>query len=198
MDLNAPGLASALIRLDPLSEDHREALRRTEAVEHMWISMPAIQRGAGFDVYFDYMLRSAAQNEAYPLAILDPNDHDRFIGVTAFLDPSKLHRRVRLGYTWIDPHLRGRGLFDAVKTEMIKRAIDWGARRIEWQIEAPNSRALSAIERLGAQQEGLLRQHTKLADGTWVDVIVLSLLREEAKALISDRAAVSMGARHGG
>ena len=68
---------------------------------------------------------------------------------------------------------------------MIQRAIDWGAKRIEWQVEACNDRAIAAIERLGAVKEGVLRQHTKLADGTWVDVVMLSLLRDEAKMVLT-------------
>lgn len=185
MELNAPGLMNELICLDPLAEEHRESLRATSAVDHMWMSMPAIQRGAGFDTYFDYTLKGAKSGDALAMALLDPNDGDRFVGVTAFLDPSKLHRRVRLGYTWLAEHLRGKGVFDAVKMLMIQRAIDWGAKRIEWQVEACNDRAIAAIERLGAIKEGVLRQHTKLADGTWVDVVMLSLLRDEAKMVLT-------------
>ena len=113
MELNAPGLMNELICLDPLAEEHRESLRATSAVDHMWMSMPAIQRGAGFDTYFDYTLKGAKSGDALAMALLDPNDGDRFVGVTAFLDPSKLHRRVRLGYTWLAEHLRGKGVFDA-------------------------------------------------------------------------------------
>ena len=185
MELNAPGLMNDLVCIDPLSEDHREDLRATSAVDHMWMSMPAIQRGAGFDTYFDYTLKSGKTGEAVPMALFDPNDGHRFVGVTAFLDPSKLHRRVRLGYTWLAEHLRGMGMFDAVKMLMIQRAVDWGAKRLEWQVESANERAIAAIERLGAVREGVLRQHTKLADGTWVDVVMLSLLRDEAKAVLT-------------
>ncbi|MEM1087647.1 MAG: GNAT family protein [Pseudomonadota bacterium] len=184
MELNASGLMNDLICIHPLGEDHREALRATSAVEHMWMSMPAIQRGAGFDTYFDYTLRTGRSGESVPMALLDPNDGNRFVGVTAFLEPNKLHRRVRLGYTWLAEHLRGKGIFDAVKMLMIERAVDWGAKRLEWQVESHNTRAIAAIERLGAVREGVLRQHTKLADGTWVDVVMLSLLRDEAKAVL--------------
>ncbi|MEO1643207.1 MAG: GNAT family protein [Pseudomonadota bacterium] len=185
MELNAPGLMNDLICIDPLTEAHREPLRATSAVEHMWMSMPAIQRGAGFDTYFDYTLRTGTTGEAVPMALLDPNDENRFVGVTAFLEPSKLHRRVRLGFTWLAEHLRGKGVFDAVKLLMIQRAVDWGAKRLEWQVESGNQLAIAAIERTGAVREGVLRQHTKLADGTWVDVVMLSLLREEAKRVLT-------------
>mgnify|MGYP001795013765 CR=1 FL=1 len=181
MDLTAPGLENEFIRLAPLDEQFREDLRSSDATEHMWSSLPAIQRGAGFDAYYDHVLRQAKMGELYAFAILDPSDKNRFVGVTALANPNKMHRRVRLGYTWLEPHLRGRGINAAIQKLLIERALDWGAKRIEWFVEEPNTRAIRAIEALGAIREGVLRQYEKFADGEWVDVVVLSMVRDEAK-----------------
>lgn len=181
MDLTAPGLENDFIKLAPLDEPFREALRSSDATEHMWSSLPAIQRGAGFDAYYDHVLRQAATGEMYPFALLDPKDQDRFVGVTALVNPNKMHRRVRLGYTWLEPHLRGQGIYAAIQSLLIERALDWGAKRVEWFVEEPNTRAIRAIESLGAIEEGVLRQYEKFADGEWVDVVVLSMVRDEAK-----------------
>ena len=181
MDLTAPGLDNDLISLAPLDEQFREHLRSSGATEHMWSSLPAIQRGAGFDAYYDHVQRQAASGEMYAFALLNPNDKGRFVGVTAFVNPNKMHRRVRLGYTWLEPHLRGHGIYAAIQSLLIERALDWGAKRIEWFVEEPNMRAFRAIESLGAIKEGVLRQYEKFADGEWVDVVVLSMVRDEAK-----------------
>ena len=92
-----------------------------------------------------------------------------------------MHRRVRLGYTWLEPHLRGRGVYAAIQKLLIQRALDWGAKRLEWFVEERNTRAVRAIESIGAMKEGVLRDYEKFADGEWVDVTVLSMLRDEAK-----------------
>ncbi|MEL6693753.1 MAG: GNAT family protein [Pseudomonadota bacterium] len=181
MDLTAPGLENDLIKLTPLDEQFREDLRSSDTAEHMWSSLPAIQRGAGFDAYYDHVQRQAATGEMYAFALLDPKDSDRFVGVTALVNPNKMHRRVRLGYTWLEPHLRGRGIYPATQKLLIERALEWGAKRVEWFVEEPNTRAIRAIESLGAIKEGVLRQYEKFADGEWVDVVVLSMVRDEAK-----------------
>ena len=67
---------------------------------------------------------------------------------------------------------------------MLQRAIVWGARRIEWNVEAHNTRAVKAIQALGANHEGTLRNYARFADGTWVDIAVLSMMRDEAKAAV--------------
>nr|WP_070960462.1 GNAT family protein [Hyphomonas sp. Mor2] len=184
MDLSAPGLANDLIRLEPLTDRFREDLRNSGAIEYMWLSLPAIQRGAGFDAYFDHVIKQGDSGEMLGFALLDPNDQSRFVGVTALMYPNKMHRRVRLGYTWIEPHLRGRGVYAAIQKLLIQRALDWGAKRIEWYVEERNSRAVRAIEAIGALKEGVLREYEKFADGEWVDVAVLSMLRDEAKSAV--------------
>lgn len=184
MELTAPGLENELIRLEPLNEQFRENLRASGAVEYMWQSLPAIQRGAGFDAYYDHVLKNGHNGEMLAFALLDPNDGNRFVGVTALMDPNKMHRRVRLGYSWLEPHLRGNGVYAAIQQLLIQRALDWGAKRIAWLVEARNERAVRAILSLGAEEEGVLREYQKFADGEWVDVAVLSMLRDEAKEAI--------------
>lgn len=184
MDLTAPGLANDVIRLEALTERFREDLRNSGAIEYMWLSLPAIQRGAGFDSYFDHVLKQGDSGEVLGFALLDPNDQSRFVGVTALMYPNKMHRRVRIGYTWLEPHLRGRGVYAAIQKLLIQRALDWGAKRIEWYVEERNSRAIRAIEAIGAIKEGVLREYEKFADGEWVDIAILSMLRDEAKAAV--------------
>ncbi len=184
MDLNAPGLENALVKLEPLTEAHRDMLRATDAIEHMWQSMPAIQRLAGFDAYYDHMMRCEKAQEAVSFAILCP-DTGKFIGVSAYLEPNRTHRRVRIGYSWLDHGFRGKGIYQAVQHLLISRAVEWGAKRISWHIEARNERALRAIEALGAVHEGTMRNYARFADGTWVDMAILSMLRDEAKIAVT-------------
>lgn len=180
MELTAPGLENSRVTLVSLGEEHREMLRASDAVEHMWISMPAIQRGAGFDAYYDFVLRRKESGELIPFAIMS-KENGRFVGVTGFSEPNKTHRRIQIGYTWIDHGFRGKGVYGAIQHLLVKRAIEWGARRIGWHVEARNERAVKAIEKLGAQNEGTLRNYSRFTDGTWVDIAILSMLRDEAK-----------------
>lgn len=183
MDLGAPGLRNAIVQLLPLTEQHREPLHACGAEEAMWASMPAIERGAGFDAYFDHVLKAAKAGTLVPFAVMDAQT-ERFIGVCSFFAANRFHRRIEIGYVWIEPDMRGRGCFGAIHHLLIKRALDWGARRMGWQIESHNERANQAIRHLGASYEGTLRSYARYADGTWVDLAIFSLLREEAKGLV--------------
>ena len=180
MELGAPKLENDIVELVLLDESHREMLRASDAVEHMWMSMPAIQRGAGFDVYYDYMLRCGQDGQAVSFAIISQKT-GQFAGVTAFIEPNKIHRRVQIGYTWIDHPFRGEGVYGAIQHLMLSRALEWGARRISWHVEARNERAVKAIQNLGANMEGVLRNYARFADGTWVDIAILAMMRDEAK-----------------
>ncbi|MEL6702109.1 MAG: GNAT family N-acetyltransferase, partial [Pseudomonadota bacterium] len=83
MELGAPGLHNELVELRPLTEQHREPLHACGAEDAMWASMPAIERGAGFDVYFDHVLRAKKDGTVVPFAISDTASGN-FIGVCSF------------------------------------------------------------------------------------------------------------------
>jgi len=185
MDLGAPGLRNALLQLSPLTDEHREPLHACGAEDAMWVSMPAIERGAGFDAYFDHVLRAQKAGTLISFAISDTLS-ERFIGVCSFFGANRFHRRVEIGYIWLVPEMRGRGCFGATHHLLLTRALDWGCKRIGWQIESGNRRASQAIEHLGATYEGTLRQYARYADGSWVDIAIYSLLRDEAQCVVKD------------
>ncbi len=181
MELGAPGLETSLIRLEPLAEAHRDRLRKSRAVEYMWSSMPVIATGKSFDAYFDHTLKMGELAAGQGMAALRKSD-DRLVGLSAFLSPNRLNRRTRIGYTWIEEDLRGSPLNDHIQYLMLKRSVQWRARRVEWWIATRNERAVGAVEKLGALHEGTLRDHTRFADGTWADIAVFSLIGEEIRA----------------
>lgn len=184
MELGAPGLETASIRMEPLSEAHRQPLMESRAVDYMWTSMPVIAIGTSFEAYFDHTLRMAQLGTGQALAATNKDD-DRLVGLAAFLSPNRLHRRTRIGYTWIEEQFRGSGLVDHIQYLMLKRAIQWRARRVEWQLSSDSERAIASVEKLGALREGTLRSHSRFADGRWADLVVLSLVREEIRAAMN-------------
>lgn len=185
MELAAPGLETSLVRLEPLAKRHRAALQASGAVEHMWSSMPLIATGTSLDAYFDHTLRMAELGTGLGLAAIHKGE-DRMIGLAAYLSPNRLHRRIRLGYTWLEADYRGSGIINHIQFLMLKRALEWRARRVEWMMSSTSQRAIANVERLGALREGTLRQHSRFADGSWADLVVLSLVGEEIRAAMRE------------
>lgn len=185
MELAATGLETSLLRLTPLGEADREDVRRSNAVDDMWTSMMVVSSGMSMDAYFNHTLRMAETGIGLGLTARLKSD-DSLAGLAAFLLPNRLHRRTRIGYIWIRPDLRGQGLTNHIHYLMLHRAIEWRARRVEWWIPDRNTQAVEKVERLGAQREGLLRQHSRFADGSWVNMIVMSLINDEIRTAMRE------------
>lgn len=187
MQLNAPDLFSNVVRLEVLEDRHLHTLREAGAIDAMWDWMPDIPKGLSFSNYADHVAECAASGDLVPFVIYRADDN-AFAGVVAYEGISRIHRRLSINYFWHPETMRGTRVFPATQLLLIERAIAWGARRIEWALPSENTAALRAVESLGATREGQLRNYQRLADGRWSDIIVLSMLREEAEIAMRELA----------
>ncbi|MDJ0922166.1 MAG: GNAT family protein [Henriciella sp.] len=178
MDLAAPGLESDLLRLDVLNEGHRATLKSSTIETALWLWMPAIPGGTHFDSYFDYMMKMQ-QAGMVVLYLLSFKSDGGFAGLTGFGEINRLHRRVRNLLAWYPPELFEPKLYLSSQLAMLRRAQSWGVRRIEWQLNTRNKFMLEQIERIGPKREAVLRNYERVADGSWTDKIVFSLIRNE-------------------
>jgi N-acetyltransferase len=185
MKLDAPGLVVADVRLDLLSEAHRSALAESGAVEAMWDWMPVIPTGTNFDAYFDHTLADAKDGRSIPFAVTRISD-GAFAGVAAYLDISRTHRRLRIGYQWHPPDMRSGMVPAATALALISRAKACRIRRIEYLIDVENVPAIKSIERLGAEREGVLRSYMRAAKGTWASMALYSLVDTEIRAAMAE------------
>lgn len=146
----------------------------------MWAYMPDIPKGKSAAIYAAHIADEYSRGLTVPFTMFRKSD-DAFAGVAAFETISKTHRRLRIANFWHPETMRGTGVFQASQGLLIRRALDWGVRRIEWSVAKDASAAVRAVKRLGAVEEGVLRSYYRLAGGGWADVVVLAMLREEAE-----------------
>lgn len=184
MKLDAPGLSIADVRLDPLSEAHRTALAVSGAVEAMWDWMPVIPAGTNFNAYFDHTLADAKDGRSIPFAVTRTSD-GAFAGVTAYLEISRTHRRLRIGYQWHPEEMRSGVVPAATALALIGRARACRIRRIEYLIDEENAAAIKSVERIGASREGVLRSHMRAAKGTWANMAMYSLVDSEIRGAMT-------------
>lgn len=183
MELDDPGLENAFVKMEPFGPHLRQTLYDSGAVDAMWKWMPILSAGTNYDSYFDHTLASAKRGDMVPFALCSPNTGE-FMGVAAFLDPNRSHRRLQIAHIWLVDAARGKNIFTAVQALMIQRAVDWGARRIVWLADDRNDVAKGAFRKLGALEEGLAREYQRMTDGHWADMVVFSMLRPEAKEAV--------------
>ncbi|EWC41889.1 GNAT family N-acetyltransferase [Pseudomonas stutzeri] len=105
---------------------------------------------------------------------------DQLVGTTRFADFMPSLPAAELGWTWLDRAQHGSGLNASIKFLLLRHAFEeWRLVRVQLKTAASNLRSQRAIEKLGAQREGLLRNHRRLADGRLDDTVIYSITDQD-------------------
>jgi RimJ/RimL family protein N-acetyltransferase len=172
-------LTGRWVRLEPLAEDHREALRAAADDERIWVHTLTSARGTEFDGWFDYVLAVSAAGRQVPFAVRRLAD-GAAVGSTSFLDPVPQHRRVEIGSTWYTPAVWGTPVNPECKLLLLAHAFDvLGMNRVSLCTDVRNTRSQAAIEKLGAVKEGVLRSHMITQGGRVRDSVTYSIIRDD-------------------
>ena len=172
-DLAAP-MAGDGIRGEPMDEAHRELLRAA-CVEDpdLWAIYYADFGPDAFDASFDALL---AREGWHRFALYNG---DAFVGMSCFLNIDDSRQTLEIGSTFYRPSLRGTGFNRRCKDMMLARAFDCGIRRVEFRVDARNTRSQAAMTKLGAVREGLLRADRITWNGIVRDTVLFSILKDE-------------------
>ena len=101
-------------------------------------------------------------------------------GITSFYEHAPSVPRVEIGHTFYGRSFWGGETNPHTKLLMLAHAFEvWACERVALRCDAGNARSASAIQRLGARPEGVLRGHRRRHDGTVADTAYFSVLRAE-------------------
>jgi len=178
-------LEGATVRLRALTLDDLpdlfDAIGHPEVFAGGWGGGPAAYR----DTYEDwraFMLGYLAWETGNVYAVT-LRDGDRIVGTTTLGDLDLTNGSAHIGWTAYAPEVWGTRVNAEAKRLLLGTAFDHGFERVKLQADVLNERSRTAILRLGAQFEGVLRHTQPRADGTWRDTAVYSILREEWPAV---------------
>jgi RimJ/RimL family protein N-acetyltransferase len=102
------------------------------------------------------------------------------VGSTRFGNIEPDHRRVEIGWTWIGRDWQRTAVNTETKLLMLTHAFEtWGCVRVELKTDALNARSRAAILRIGAREEGTMRQHQVTESGRLRDTVYFSILDRE-------------------
>jgi RimJ/RimL family protein N-acetyltransferase len=102
------------------------------------------------------------------------------IGSTRYYNIQSEHRRLEIGYTWYAKKYQRTGVNTESKILLLKYAFeDLNCIAVQFMTNWHNLRSRSAIKRLGAKQDGILRNHRLNPDGTYRDTVVFSITDQE-------------------
>jgi RimJ/RimL family protein N-acetyltransferase len=174
-----PTLIARPVRLEPLTEEHREGLAHAADLAEIWEHMPSAASGAGFDPWFDQALDLALSGREAVWAVRSSAD-GAIVGSTRYLAIEAAHRRLEVGHTWYAPQVWATQVNPACKLALLRYAFEsLGFNRVELKTDSRNLRSQAAIAKLGATREGVFRAHMVRRDGTLRDSVYFSIVRDE-------------------
>ena len=172
-------LAGPHARLEPLSPAHREALAEAADDGALWklwyTTVPAPERMAA-EIERRLGLREAGTMN--PFAVFDAQG--RAAGMTTYMNIDAANRRVEIGSTWTRASCQRSALNTQCKLLLLQHAFEQlDCIAVEFRTHRLNTQSRRAIERLGAQLDGILRSHLRMPDGTLRDTCVYSITAAE-------------------
>lgn len=184
MDIRPVTLEGERVRLEPMREDHLDALTEAGAFDELWkwTHAKATTRES-MESYMNAALTEAARGIALPFVTVDKAT-GRVIGSTRFGNIDRENRRAEIGWTWITPAFQRTHVNSEAKYLMLRHAFDvWGCIRVELKTDVLNEKSRMAMLRMGATEEGVLRKHGITYSGRYRDTIYYSVLDTEWPAV---------------
>ncbi len=186
-------LQDEYVALEPLSLDHAKALEHAAADGELWrLWFTSVPAPGGMRAYVEAALEMQAQGNALPFAVRDKRD-GALIGSTRFFDFEPKLPRVEIGYTWYAASRQRSYVNTACKRLLLTHAFEQlQCVAVQFSTDRYNHASMRAIERLGAQRDGILRAHRLRADGSVRDSVIYSVVAAEwpdVKRLLESRLA---------
>ncbi|HEY0737905.1 MAG TPA: GNAT family protein [Herpetosiphonaceae bacterium] len=173
-------LEGQVVRLEPLTLAHLDQLCEVALDEDLWRwTTTQVRTRDELREYIEAALQSQQQGTALPFATIE-RASGRAIGSTRYGNIEMRDRRVEIGWTWVGRPWQRTAVNTEAKYLMLRHAFETlGCIRVELKTDALNERSRRAILRIGAREEGILRQHMITASGRLRDTVYFSVLDRE-------------------
>jgi RimJ/RimL family protein N-acetyltransferase len=169
-------LARGPVRLEPLGLQHEAGLAAAAADGELWkLWVTSVPEPGGERAYIETALRMREEGSRLAFAVIEAAA-DTVIGSTSYHDIVPAIRRLEIGYTWYAKRCQRTAVNSTCKWLLMQHAFETlGAQLVGWRTDGQNFASQAAIERLGAQKDGVLRHHALRRDGTVRDTVMYSM-----------------------
>jgi N-acetyltransferase len=177
-------LESKIAQMRPMRASDLESYREIVFNDRIWKYFTSIIATEGDLVNMvESAIRDRLNQTRLALVTIDKRT-GRICGSSSFGNISFPDRRLEIGWTWVHPDSMGTGLNRHAKYVMMKYAFEeLGFVRVEFKTDVLNTAARTALKKAGAQEEGVLRNHTQMHSDRRRDTIYYSVLNSEWPAL---------------
>ncbi|KQR65466.1 amino acid acetyltransferase [Arthrobacter sp. Leaf337] len=171
--------------LEPLSHAHHDGLveaARDGELWKLWYTSVPTPEGMAAEIDRRLGLQELGAMLPFTARLIDPatGGPGRVIGMTTYMNIDAATPRVEIGSTWNAASSHGTGTNPDSKLLLLRHAFETlGCPAVEFRTHWLNHQSREAIARLGAKQDGVLRSHSRTADGQLRDTVVFSILEHE-------------------
>jgi N-acetyltransferase len=173
-------LAGSRVRLQPLTAGHTLTLLKAASDPEVfrWYAT-RMDTPEALQSWIESALAEQRRGLALPFVVIDRATGET-VGSTRFGNVDRSNLRVEIGWTWIVGPWQRTGLNREAKLLMLTHAFEvWHVRRVEFKTHSENTKSRTALLRLGAVEEGTLRKHMVMPDGSVRDSVYFSILDNE-------------------
>jgi len=178
-----PTLHGRHVRLEPLERTHADSLAAAASDGELWKAWyTSVPTPDAMAAYVERALALQSNGEAMPFVVRDAGGE--IVGSTRFYEVDAAVPRAAIGYTWYAARVQRTGLNTEAKRLLLAHAFDsLGCECVAFHTSWFNQRSRTAIARLGAKQDGVLRAHMRHADGSLRDTVAFSIVAAEWPAV---------------
>jgi RimJ/RimL family protein N-acetyltransferase len=174
-------LEGKAVRLEPLTMDHADALFAVAQNDEVWQYLAFDTPACVDDMrrFIDIALGNAASGAELPFVIIH-RPENRVVGSTRYMGIVPHDHALEIGWTWIERDLWRSAINTELKYLLLRHAFEvLDANRVQLKTDLRNVRSQQAIARLGAQREGVLREHRIVKGNYRRSSVIFSILDHE-------------------
>jgi len=178
--LDSIELVGEKVKLIPLNISHANDLVNAASDGELWnLKVTSIASKDTIGRYINFALSEQKANRALPFVVID-QETNSIIGSTRYCNASSENRRLEIGYTWYSKSYQRTGVNTECKYLLLEHAFEsLNAIAVEFRTNWFNLNSRKAIERIGAKQDGIIRNHRINPDGSLRDSVVFSITSQE-------------------
>ncbi|WP_375411525.1 GNAT family N-acetyltransferase [uncultured Bradyrhizobium sp.] len=166
-------------RLEPLSHEHQDGLVEAVKDGELWkLWYTFVPKPEDMDGEIERRLGLQRAGAMLPWTVFDASG--KIAGMTTYMNIDAPNRRVEIGSTWYAKRVQRSALNTQCKSLLLTHAFErLDCIAVEFRTHFFNHQSRRGIERLGAKQDGILRNNTISPNGTLRDTVVYSIIASE-------------------
>ena len=180
MKLEPITLEGKYVRLEPLGMQHQEGLCNAIRDGELWkLFVTLVPHPDNIDQFIEDAIQAHENGDGLTFVTID-KETNQVAGSTRYMKTNLAYQRTEIGYTFLGKRWQKTRINTEAKLLMLRHAFDTlGFNRVEFLTDYLNTTSRQAILRLGAKEEGILRNHMIMPDGRVRDSVIFSIIKNE-------------------